>query len=223
MHGQELGNYAYGLWPMVIFDILVFLGFAISFVKPKGGTEWRTMGVFIGFMVALFTEMYGLPLTIYFLTQWLGTKYPVLHPFSHPHGHLWLVLLGLSNSGTAMMVLHLISNGIIAFGFYLLYKGWTLIYHSEGKRLVTEGIYARIRHPQYDGLFLITLGLLIQWPTFITLLMWPVLIFAYYRLARREERNVSQQFPAEYAAYKAKVPAFFPRFAKHESRKEQHV
>lgn len=208
---------------MVIFNILLFLGFAISFVKPKGGTEWRTMGIFIGFMVALFTEMYGLPLTIYLLTQWLGTKYPVLHPFSHPHGHLWLVLLGLSNSPTAFVLLHLISNGIIFFGFYLLYKGWKLIYQSEGKRLVTEGIYAHIRHPQYDGLFLITLGLLIQWPTLITLLMWPFLIYAYYRLARREEREVSRQFPMEYAAYKAKVPAFFPRFSKHETRKEQHA
>jgi hypothetical protein len=86
------------------------------------------MGLFIGFIVALFTEMYGLPLTIYFLSQWLGTSYPVLNPFSHNNGHLWLVLLGLSNSAAAMTVLHLVSNGLIFFGFYLLYAGWSLIY-----------------------------------------------------------------------------------------------
>ena len=132
------------------------------------------MGLFIGFIVALFAEVYGLPLTIYFFSQWLGTSYPVLSPYSHNNGHLWLVLLGLSNSGIAMTVLHLVSNGIIFFGFYLLYAGWSLIYKSEGKHLVTTGIYSHIRHPQYVGLFLLTVGFLIQWPTLITLILWPI-------------------------------------------------
>lgn len=216
MHGTDTSNWAYGMWPVVIFNILLFLWIAISFVRPKGGVEWRTMGVFVGFIVALFTEMYGLPLTIYFLTQWLGTSYPVLSPFSHMHGHLWLVLLGVADSQIAMTILHLISNMIIFFGFYLLYKGWTLIYHSGGS-LVTEGIYSRMRHPQYVGLFLITFGFLIQWPTLITLFMWPILIFAYYRLAKREEAEVSRQFPEQYAAYKARVPAFLPRLSRNQN------
>jgi len=210
MHGIDNNTYAYSMWPVVIFNVLLFLWFAISFVKPKGKAEWRSMGVFIGFIVALFTEMYGLPLTIYFLTQWLGNSYPVLNPFSHAHGHLWLVWLGLADSHAAMTLLHLLSNGVIFFGFYLLYKGWTLIYHCQGK-LVTEGVYSHIRHPQYAGLFLITIGFLLQWPTLITLAMWPILIFAYYRLAMREEAEVSRQFPAEYAAYRRRVPAFVPR------------
>lgn len=217
MHGQNI--YAYGMWTVVVFNILLVLGFALSFLRPQGGVEWRTMGVFIGFIVALFTEMYGLPLTIYFLSQAMGTAYPVLNPFSHAHGHLWLVLLGLADSGLAMTLLHLISNGIIFFGFYLLYKGWTLIYRSQGK-LVTEGIYARIRHPQYASLFLITVGFLIQWPTLVTLLLWPIMIFAYYRLAMREEASVGRQFPEAYARYKARVPAFFPRLnqSRHQMR-----
>jgi protein-S-isoprenylcysteine O-methyltransferase Ste14 len=109
-------------------------------------------------------------------------------------------------------LLHTVSNAIIILGFYLLYQGWALIYHNEGK-LVTEGVYSHIRHPQYAGLFLITLGLLIQWPTLITLLMWPTLTFAYYRLAMREEGEVSRRFPKEYAAYRRRVPAFVPRFS----------
>jgi protein-S-isoprenylcysteine O-methyltransferase Ste14 len=211
MHG--LNTIAYGLWPVVVFNILIVVLFALSFVKPKRAIEWRSMGIFIGFIVALFTEMYGLPLTIYFLSQWLGTSYPVLSPYSHNNGHLWLVLLGLSNSEVAMTVLHLISNGLIIFGFYLLYAGWSLIYKSEGKHLVTAGIYSHIRHPQYAGLFVITVGFLIQWPTLITLLLWPFLIFAYYRLAKHEEAEVAKQFPQEYAAYRAAVPGYLPRIS----------
>jgi methanethiol S-methyltransferase len=202
------------MWTVVAFNVLLFVFLAISFVHPKGGAEWRTIGIFIGFVVALFTEMYGLPLTIYFLSQWLGASYPVLNPFSHTHGHHWLVLLGVVDSPVAMTVLHTVSNGIIFFGFYLLYQGWALIYYSEG-RLVTEGVYSQIRHPQYVGLFLITLGLLIQWPTLIALVMWPFLTFAYYRLAMREEDEVSRRFPKEYAAYRRRVPAFVPRSSQH--------
>ena len=143
--------------------------------------------------------MYELPLTIYFLSQWLGASYPVLNPLSHTHGHMWLVLPGVADSPVAMTILHTVSNALIILGFYLLYQGWALIYHNEGK-LVTEGVYSHIRHPQYAGLFLITLGLLIQWPTLITLLMWLTLTFAYYRLAMREEWEVSRRFPKEYAA-----------------------
>src|SRR6516162_8276960 len=95
--------------------------FALSFIKPKRAIEWRLMGLFIGFIVALFTEMYGLPLTIYFLSQWLGTSYPVLSPYSHNNGHLWLVLFGVSNFTLAMTVLHLVSDGLMILGFYLLY------------------------------------------------------------------------------------------------------
>lgn len=215
MHGQELNSYAYGMWPVVAFNVGLFLFFVLTFVRPKGLVEWRSMGAFIAFLVALFTEMYGIPLTIYLLSQWLGNAYPVLDPFTHAHGHLWLVGLGLADSALAMTVLHLVSNAIIIFGFYLLYKGWMLVHKSDGKALVTEGVYARVRHPQYAGLFLITLGLLVQWPTFISLIMWPVLIFAYWWLAKKEETEMSAQFPDVYARYREQVPAFIPRRNRH--------
>ncbi len=214
MHGMEAGGYAYGMWPVVVFNILLFLFFAIGFIRPKKKFEWRSMGAFIGFLVALFTEMYGFPLTIYFLSGWMGEAYPVLDPFSHPSGHLVLVFLGLAHSHAAMTILHLISNGIIFFGFYLMYKGWTLIHGAKGEKLVTEGVYSYVRHPQYSGLFLITIGFLIQWPSISTVIMWPVLTFAYYRLAMREERDIEGQFGQEFLEYKKKVPAFIPTFGK---------
>ncbi len=211
MHGDELGNYAYGMWPVVVFNILIFSFFIISFVKPQGKVEWASMGAFIGFIVALFTEMYGFPLTIYLLSTWMGKSYPVLNPFSHNHGHLWLVLLGLADSAWAMTVLHIVSNGMILIGFYIIQKGWTLIHAAAGKRLVTDGIYAHIRHPQYSGMFLITLGFLLQWPSLLSLLMWPILMFAYYRLAMKEEKDVQKIFGKQYEEYRQRVPAFIPK------------
>lgn len=213
IQATQIGEYAYGLWTTVAFNVLLVLFFAFTFVRPKDRVEWRRMGLFTAFVVALFAEMYGIPLTIYFLSQWLGNTYPVLDPFSHAHGHLWLVLLGLADAPWAMAILHLVSNSMVILGFYLLYQGFVLIHASEGKVLVTEGIYTKMRHPQYTGLFLITLGLLIQWPTLVTLLLWPFLIFAYYRLAKKEEREVSEEHPNTYALYRASVPAFVPRFS----------
>ncbi len=214
MHGEELGNYAYGMWTAVAFNTLLIIFFVMSYIVPKKKVEWRSMGAFVGFIVALFTEMYGFPLTIYLLSSWMGQSYPVLNPFTHNHGHLLLVLLGLADSALAMTILHIVSNGILLFGFYIIYKGWMLIYDSKGKELVTQGVYSYVRHPQYSGLFLVTLGLFIQWPSLTTLIMWPILMWTYYRLAMREEKDVENQFGKAYLDYKSKVPAFIPKFGK---------
>ncbi|MCB9772648.1 MAG: isoprenylcysteine carboxylmethyltransferase family protein [Candidatus Omnitrophica bacterium] len=212
MHGEELGNYAYGMWTAVAFNALLIIFFVMSYIVPKKNVEWRSMGAFIGFIVALFTEMYGFPLTIYLLSSWMGQSYPVLNPFTHNHGHLLLVLFGLADSALAMTILHIVSNGIMLFGFYIIYKGWMLIFDSKGKELVTKGVYSHVRHPQYSGLFLITLGLFIQWPSLTTLIMWPILMFTYYRLAMREEKDVESIFGKQYEVYRKKVPAFIPKW-----------
>lgn len=218
MHGEELGGYAYGMWTAVAFNILLILFFVMSYIVPKKNVEWGSMGAFIGFIVALFTEMYGIPLTIYLLSSWMGRSYPVLNPFTHNHGHLLLVFLGLADSPLAMTILHIVSNGIILFGFYIIYKGWMLIYDAKGKRLVTEGVYSYVRHPQYSGLFLITVGLLVQWPSITALIMWPILMFSYYRLAMREEKDVEKFFGKEYEEYRRRVPAFIPKLGKGEQK-----
>jgi protein-S-isoprenylcysteine O-methyltransferase Ste14 len=78
--------------------------------------------------------------------------------------------------------------------------------------LVTTGLYARIRHPQYSGLFLVMIGLLIQWPTIITGLMFPVMVYVYYRLSKREEADMIILFGEEYRRYREKTPMFVPKW-----------
>lgn len=206
MHGENI-PFAYGLWTLVIVNVVLFAFFILSYLTPVKKREWRSMGVTLAFFVALFTEMYGFPLTIYILTGVLGSRYPVLNPFSHASGHLWLVLFG---GGPAMMtVIHLISNGLVLIGFVIMWKGWKLIHGAKGE-LVTGGPYAYVRHPQYSGLFLVMIGMLIQWPTIITAAMFPVLIFVYYRLSKREEREMMELFGGQYRIYTEKTPMFIP-------------
>jgi methanethiol S-methyltransferase len=153
--------------------------------------------------------MYGFPLTIYILTGILGSTYPALNPFSHASGHLWLVLFG---GGPVMMsIIHLISNGLVLIGFAIMWKGWKLI-HGEKSGLVTEGPYSYVRHPQYAGLFLVMIGMLIQWPTIITGLMFPVLIYVYYRLSKREEDEMIKMFGDEYRQYMERTTMFVPKW-----------
>ncbi len=206
-------EYGYGLWFSVLINVLIILIFALSFIKPRGKWEWRSMGVYIGFLVALFSEMYGFPLTIYILTSLLGSRYPVLNPFSHSNGHLLFTFLG--GGPYVFLLIHLISNGLIVAGVVLMGAGWKRI-HRAGGALVTEGIYKRVRHPQYTGLLLISIGLMVQWPTLITLLLWPVMLLVYYRLSMREESEMIRRFGERYLEYKNSVPAFSPRlgFAK---------
>ncbi len=206
MHGEDV-SYAYGFWSLVIVNTALFLFFILSFMTPLKKREWRSMSVTIAFFVALFTEMYGFPLTIYILTGFLGSKYPALNPFSHASGHLWVVFLGGGN--VMLTFVHLISNVMVIAGFWIMWKGWRLVHGAKGK-LVTEGPYAYVRHPQYSGLFLVMTGMLIQWPTIITAVMFPVLIYAYYRLSKREEREIIILFSDEYKSYIEKTPIFIP-------------
>lgn len=202
---------AYGLWPLVVINAAVFIIFAFSFTKPRTARDWRSFGAFSAFLVALFTEMYGFPLTIYLLSGWLASRYPGLDLLSHNSGHLWQTLLGWQGD-PHFSPLHLLSNLLIAGGFIILGAAWDVLYKAQREhQLATTGLYARLRHPQYVGFSLIMLGFLFQWPTLLTLVMFPILGVMYVRLARREEREALAEFGDAYARYAATTPAFFPR------------
>lgn len=203
---------AYGLWSLVIINSLVFIIFAFSFTKPNSPRDWRSFGAFSAFIVALFTEMYGFPLTIYLLSGWLQNRYPKLDLLSHESGHLWHTLLGWKGN-PHFDPLHILSNVLIVMGFILLSSAWKVLYTAQQRhQLAVNGLYARIRHPQYDGFMLIMLGFLFQWPTILTLVMFPVLVWMYTRLAYQEEREMRKAFGDVYLRYATQTPAFFPRF-----------
>ncbi len=205
---------AYGLWPLVIINSALFILFAASFFKPRTTRDWRSFGAFSAFLIALFAEMYGFPLTIYLLSGWLGSWYPSLDLFSHEAGHLWWTVLG-SEGDPHFTLPHLISGILIAGGFFLLAASWRVLFTAQRDRfLATTGPYGYIRHPQYLAFILIMVGFLFQWPTLPTIVMFPILVFMYVRLARKEEHEASMRFEEAYSHYASNVPAFVPRLPK---------
>jgi methanethiol S-methyltransferase len=202
---------AYGLWPIVILNTLVFIIFAFSFTHPRTKRDWRSFGAFSAFILALFTEMYGFPLTIYLLSGWLSSVFPGSDLFSHNSGHLWETLMGWKGD-PHLNPLHLLSYVFLIAGFLLLAAAWNVLYKAQQTHtLAKTGAYAYVRHPQYVGFILIMVGFLLQWPTLLTLIMFPILVTMYVRLARREEHEVQKEFGDAYTRYATNTPAFFPR------------
>ena len=202
---------AYGLWPLVIINAAIFIIFAFSFTKPRTARDWRSLGAFSAFLMALFTEMYGFPLTIYLLSGWLASRFPGIDLLAHNNGHLFQTLLGWQGD-PHLSPLHLLSDGLIAGGFILIGAAWGVLYQAQRThQIAVTGPYTYLRHPQYAGFIVIMVGFLVQWPTLITLAMFPVLVIMYLRLARSEEREALAEFGAPYATYASNTPAFWPR------------
>lgn len=203
---------AYGLWSLVIINSAIFVLFALSFARPQSRRDWRSFGAFSAFLVALFTEMYGFPLTIYLLSGWLQRRWPGVDWFSHDAGHLPEMLFGWKTN-PHFGPFQLLSFIFIGGGFILLAKAWHVLYAAQKSgTLATTGPYAYVRHPQYVAFVLIMLGFLFQWPTLLTFAMFPVLVYMYVRLAQREEQEAAREFGAAYMRYASRTPAFVPRF-----------
>ena len=211
-------NSSYGLWSLVVLNSVVFIVFAFSFTRPKTATDWRSFGAFSAFLVALFTEMYGFPLTIFLLSGWLQSRFPGVDFVTHDAGHLLEVMFGW-RLNPHFGPFHIASNLLIFGGFGLLASAWNVLYRAQREhQLATSGVYARIRHPQYVAFVLIMFGFLLQWPTILTALMFPVLAVMYGHLAKREERDMLREFGNEYERYAAHTPRFFPWARESQSR-----
>jgi protein-S-isoprenylcysteine O-methyltransferase Ste14 len=205
---------AYGLWSLVVINSVVFILFAYSFFKPQTPRDWRSFSAFSAFLVALFAEMYGFPLTIYFLSGWLQSRFPGIDWFSHDAGHLLEMMFGWKTN-PHFGPFHVLSFVLIGGGFVLIAAGWRVLYDAQQRRVLARtGPYSYVRHPQYDGFILVMLGFLVQWPTLLTLAMFPILTVMYVKLAKNEERDAIAEFGDAYDQYAAEVPAFIPRLGR---------
>ncbi len=202
----------YGLWSVAILNAAIFILFAFSFFKPSTLRDWRSFGAFSAFLVALFAEMYGFPLTIYLLSGWLQSAYPGVNWLAHDSGHLLEMMFGWETN-PHFGPFHLLSFALIGGGFLVLSAAWRVLYAAQRNgRIAVDGPYARVRHPQYAGFILIMLGFLVQWPTLLTLAMFPILVAMYWRLALIEERDTEAAFGERYRLYAETTPRFIPRF-----------
>lgn len=196
-----------GVWIMALLMIVLVSWFLYKYLAPKSWHEWAGAGVIQAFVIALYAEMYGFPLTIYLLARFGGLDRTELN------ANLWSSLIGLGETG--MMISMILGYALLFIGIGIFFQGWRQVHKArQSEELVVDGLYALSRHPQYTGLFIALFGEgVVHWPTLFSVGLLPVIIFVYYRLALKEERKVIEQFGEAYLAYKKRVPMFLPRAA----------
>lgn len=194
----------YGIWPAVIFWIIL-LGLTLLFMPFYRKMSWKPKSAFFAFIVAFAIEMHGIPFSLYLI----GAIFGVQPPEGIFWGHTLQQYIG-ENGMLGMIVFGLLGLGLIFLGWRDIHKHYWV--KEEGKgRLVTEGIYRYIRHPQYTGVFCISLGMICEWATIPLVIMFPLMLVMYTRLAKREEQDMEREFGAEYVAYKQRTGMFLPR------------
>lgn len=194
----------FGQWEYVIIWILLY-GVMLAFVPFYKKSQRKPSSVYLAFVIALALEMFGVPLSMYALTWLIGTNMPDGVLFGHTL-NAWIGEWGIVIGS----VLMLSGAALVIMGWYIIHKRYWSKEAGQGE-LVTRGIYNYIRHPQYTGFMLITLGMIVDWATLPLLIMWPILAVVYYRLALREERDMEAEFGDAYRTYKTRTGMFLPR------------
>jgi methanethiol S-methyltransferase len=194
-----------GAWALAIIMIVIISWFLYKYLAPKTWREWASAGVVQAFIIALYAEMYGFPLTIYLLSRFFGLDRTNLN------ASLWSTLFGIGETG--MMIAMLIGYAFVFLGIGIFFQGWRQVHQArQQNRLVTDGLYRFVRNPQYTGLFIALFGEgVVHWPTLFSVGLFPIIVFAYVRLAKKEEQRVLKEFGEEYRAYQERVPMFIPR------------
>jgi protein-S-isoprenylcysteine O-methyltransferase Ste14 len=192
-------------WGLALIMIVVASWLFYRYIAPKTWREWASAGVVQAFIIALYAEMYGFPLTIYLLARFFGLDR------THLKANLWSSLVGVGETG--MLISMVLGYGLLFVGIGLFMQGWRELHRAyQQNRLVTTGLYSIVRHPQYTGLFIGLFGEgVVHWPTLFSVALFPVIVLAYVLLARHEEKQVVKKFGEEYLVYQRRVPMFFPR------------
>ncbi len=193
-----------GTWALALIMIVVASWILYRYLAPSTWREWAGAGLVQAFIIALYAEMYGFPLTIYLLVRWFGLDR------TYVNANLWSTLVGLGETG--MMISMVFGYVLLFIGIGLFAQGWRELYRARAqKRLATGGLYGLVRHPQYLGLFIGLFGEgVVHWPTLFSVGLFPAIVLAYGVLARKEERRVLEQFGDVYRSYQRQVPMFVP-------------
>jgi protein-S-isoprenylcysteine O-methyltransferase Ste14 len=180
--GSFLSFVIKGQWQLVVLNIAAFVSFLIP-LSFRRKVDWKEYGLVVAFFVSLFIEMYGIPFTIAMASGWIGAP-----PTTHMTHVLVITLFGVDLAYTVPMVyggiLMLIGTAWIIIGWGTLYRG------IRDAKLVETGIYSVSRNPQYAGFLMIIVGWFIGWPTLLTVIFTPVLLFVYIRLCIIEESEI---------------------------------
>jgi len=190
-------------WGGVIFFAVIYL-VMLMFIPFYKKMNRKPATAYAAFVLAFAIEMHGIPMSMYLISMVLGKNLP--------DGILWGHTLNSYIGYTGMYVNIILSTTAL----FLIINGWYNIYHKYWKRdtgkgvVVKTGVYKYIRHPQYTGFILITIGMMCEWATLFMLIMWPFIIFIYYRLAKREEKDMVKEFGEEYVSYRKKTKMFVP-------------
>ena len=195
-----------GTWGLAVIVIVIVSWLLYRYLAPDDWKEWTRVGVVQAFIIAFYAEMYGFPLTIYFLARFFGLDFAW-----NEGGNLWVQLFG---SPVAHIVAMVLGYTIVFAGATLVAEGWRTIHRVRREdRLAIEGVYTKVRHPQYTGLFMIIFGEgIVHWPTIVSVAALPIIVVAYTLLARKEERQMLRKFGDKYREYQRRVPMFIPRF-----------
>lgn len=193
----------YGLWGAVLFWVIVY-GLFIFFTPFYKKSQRKPAGAYLAFVVAFAIEMHGLPFSMYLIGWIFGKQLPE----GVFWGHTLQQYIG-ANGIYATIVLVLAGAVLVILGWRNIYKNYWSKNEGKGK-LVTSGIYKYIRHPQYTGFLMISLGMIFEWATIPLVIMWPLMVLLYYRLAKREEKDMEKEFGQQYIEYRKKTSMFLP-------------
>jgi protein-S-isoprenylcysteine O-methyltransferase Ste14 len=194
--GSLIGIVVMGQWQVVAVNIAFFISFLVPLTFRRKA-NWKEYGLVVAFFVSLFVEMYGIPLTIMLASRAIGPQ-----QIEGLHYILVVPFLGVNLAFTIPMVYGTV---LMCLGMALIIFGWVTLYKNIKKaKLVTTGVYSVSRNPQYLGFMMVIVGWLVGWPTLLTIIFAPILLYFYYRLCMTEEKEVSD-LPG-YRKYRRRVP-----------------